>query len=210
MFNFNNDYYQVLGLDQGASDDEIKKAYRRLALECHPDHHPEDPDLEERFKQVTEAYSILGDADKRRVYDLRSRRAGGRGDFFDQSPEAMFWQFVQSEGFDLRKARCTGGFGQCRRGGYGAAAAGNGATYEVSLTPTEAALGAQKEIIVRTWGNKRTCSFRLPPGVESGTQFRLVIDRARGVSVFVRVKIVDQNGELMGEAQQFDTDTGRV
>jgi DnaJ-class molecular chaperone len=204
---FNNDYYQVLGLNQGASDEEIKRAYRRLALECHPDHHPADPDLEERFKRVTEAYSILGDADKRRAYDLRSRRAGNRDDFFDQSPEAMFWEFVQSEGFDVRKASCMGGIrGGCRRGGFAAAAAGNGSIYEVSLTPTEAALGAQKEIIVRTWGNTKTCAFRLPPGVQSGSQFRLLFDRARGLSVFVRVKIVDQNGELTPDVTQINTE----
>lgn len=194
------DYYQVLGLAQEASEDEIKKAFKRIALECHPDHHPADPDLEERFKRVTEAYSILGDADKRRAYDLRSKRGGGRGDFFDQSPEAMFWQFVQSEGFDVRKARCMSGMGRCGRNGYAAAAAGNGSVYEVSLTPTEAALGAQKEVVVRTWGHKKTCAFRVPPGVQPGSQFRLVLDRARGLSVFVRVTILDQNGELTSEA----------
>jgi molecular chaperone DnaJ len=193
-------YYQILGLSYEASDDEIKKAYRKLALECHPDHHPEDPDLEERFKLVTEAYSVLGDIDKRRAYDLRSGRAGYGDDGFDQSPEAMFWQFIQSEGFDVRKARCMSGMGRCGRGGgYGAAAAGVGSLYEVSLTPTEAALGAQKEIMVRTWGNKKKCTFRVPPGVQSGSQFKLVLDRANGISVFVRVKIVDQNGELAAE-----------
>lgn len=205
------DYYQVLGLDKEALDEDIKKAYRRLALECHPDHHPEDPDLEERFKRVTEAYSILGDADKRRVYDLRSKRAADRGDFFEHSPEEMFWHFVQSEGFDVRKARCMGGMGRgCRRGGYASAAAGNDSVYEVTLTPTEAALGAQKELIVRTWGVKKTCTFRVPPGMQSGSQFRLVLDRDRGVSVFVRVKIVDQNGELTAETTQLSTDGGHV
>jgi len=201
-----DDYYHVLGLSQGASDDEIKKAYRKLALECHPDHHPEDSELEERFKRVTEAYSILGDADKRRAYDLRSRRAGYHSGPFDQSPEAMFWQFVQSEGFDVRKARCMSGMGRCRRGSYAEAAAGDGSVYEVSLTSTEAALGAQKEIMVRTWGNKKKCTFRVPPGVQSGAQFRLVLDRVRGISVFVRVKIVDQNGELAADATQINTD----
>ena len=107
------DYYQVLGLGRTASDDEIKKAFKKIALECHPDHHPADPDLEERFKRVTEAYSVLGDVDKRRAYDLRSRRAGDLGGPSYQSPEEMFWEFVQSEGFDVRKARCMGGMGRC-------------------------------------------------------------------------------------------------
>ena len=71
-----HDYYQVLGLSLDVSDDEIRKAYRRIALECHPDHHPADPDSEERFKLVSEAYSILGDAGKRREYDLRYSTGG--------------------------------------------------------------------------------------------------------------------------------------
>jgi DnaJ-class molecular chaperone len=194
------DYYEVLGLVRTASDDEVKKAFKKIALECHPDHHPADPDLEERFKRVTEAYSVLGDADKRRAYDLRSTR-GGRGISFDQSPEEMFWDLVQSEGFDVRKARCMGGMGRgCRRGGYGAAAAGNNRVYDISLTPMEAKFGATKEIAVSAWGQKRTCSFKLPPGVESGNYFTLVVDRARNVSVTVRANIVDQNGELTADA----------
>ena len=195
------DYYQILGLDRTASDDEIKKAFKRIALECHPDHHPEDPDLEERFKRVTEAYSILGDADKRHAYDLRSRRAADRGAFFNQSPEEMFWEFVQSEGFDVRKARCMGGIGRCRRGDYAASAAGKSSFYEVSLTSTEAMLGAQKEIMVRIWGNRKKCTFRVPAGVQSGSQLRLVLDKARGISVLVRVNIMGQNGELLVRQQ---------
>ena len=87
----NHDYYHVLGLSLDVSDDEIRKAYRRIALECHPDHHPADPHSEERFKLVSEAYSVLGDAGKRREYDLRYRRAGDRGNVFVQTdPDALF------------------------------------------------------------------------------------------------------------------------
>jgi molecular chaperone DnaJ len=187
-------YYQVLGLSQGASDEDIKKAYKRLALECHPDHHPADPDLEERFKRVTEAYSILGDADKRREYDLLSRRGGNQGAAFDQSPEEMFLQFVQSEGFDVRKASCIGGIRGCRRSGSGRN--GNERVYDISLTPTEAALGAQKEVVVPTGGNRKTFAFNVPPGVEAGSQFRLILSRAKRISVLVRIQILDQDHEL--------------
>jgi DnaJ-class molecular chaperone len=193
------DYYEILGLDRTASDEEIKKAFKTIALECHPDHHPEDPDLEERFKRVTEAYSVLGDVDKRHAYDLRSRRAAEGGAY--QSPEEMFWEFVQSEGFDLRKARCVGGMGRCRRGDYAAAESGKASFYEVSLTPTEAALGAQKDIMVRIWGNRKKCTFRVPAGIQSGSQLRLVLDRVRGISVLVRVSIMDRNGELVSGAR---------
>jgi molecular chaperone DnaJ len=63
------DYYEVLGLKKGASDDEIKKAYRRIAKECHPDLHPDDKAAEVRFKEANEAYAILSDPDKKAKYD---------------------------------------------------------------------------------------------------------------------------------------------
>ena len=63
------DYYDVLGLQKGATEEEIKKAYRRLAKENHPDLHPGDKDAENRFKEINEAYEILNDPEKRSAYD---------------------------------------------------------------------------------------------------------------------------------------------
>jgi len=67
------DYYEVLGLAKGASDEEIKKAYRRLAVKYHPDKNPGDKAAEEKFKELGEAYGVLGDADKRAAYDQLAR-----------------------------------------------------------------------------------------------------------------------------------------
>jgi len=77
---FEKDYYATIGVGPEATADEIRRAYRRLALECHPDRNPGDPGAAERFKEVSEAYAVLIDAAKRREYD-RARRAGSPGDF---------------------------------------------------------------------------------------------------------------------------------
>ena len=73
------DYYEVLGVDRGVSEAELKKTYRKLALESHPDRNPDDPDAEARFKEVSEAYAVLSDAEKRQQYDRFGHAAGGPG-----------------------------------------------------------------------------------------------------------------------------------
>jgi molecular chaperone DnaJ len=73
------DYYEVLGVDRRASESDLKKAYRRLALECHPDRNPDDPEAEERFKELSEAYAVLSDSDKRARYDRFGHQGVGMG-----------------------------------------------------------------------------------------------------------------------------------
>src|SRR4030095_13903519 len=83
------DFYQVLGVARNATEDAIKKAYRRLAMKYHPDRNPDDKEAEEKFKEAKEAYEVLTDAQKRAAYDQHghagveaiNRGAGGRGGF---------------------------------------------------------------------------------------------------------------------------------
>ncbi|HHT89694.1 MAG: molecular chaperone DnaJ [Bacillota bacterium] len=135
------DYYDVLGVPRGASDDEIKKAYRKLARELHPDVNKE-PDAEERFKTINEAYSVLGDPERRAKYDQFGHSAfdnlgqGGFGDFGD---------FADFGGFGDLFSEIFGGFGgrQAHRPQRGA-----DLRYEMTVEFEEAAFGAEKEISI--------------------------------------------------------------
>src|SRR6202045_3304181 len=76
------DYYEVLGIGRNTSDVEIKRAYRKLAVKFHPDKNPEDPQAEEKFKELGEAYDVLMDADKRAAYDRFGHTAFAQGSTF--------------------------------------------------------------------------------------------------------------------------------
>ncbi len=91
------DYYEILGVRRDASQEEIKKAYRRLALKYHPDRNQQNKEAEEKFKEIVEAYSVLSDPEKRRLYDLYGEeglRAGARSDFFEVNFDDLFSSFA--------------------------------------------------------------------------------------------------------------------
>ena len=75
------DYYEVLGVDKNATDEDIKKAYRKMAKECHPDLHPNDKQAEERFKELNEANEVLSDPEKRARYDRFGHDGPNMGGF---------------------------------------------------------------------------------------------------------------------------------
>ena len=144
------DYYEVLGLQKGASDDDIKKAYRRVAKECHPDLHPDDKQAEARFKEANEAYAILSDPDKKAKYDqfgfagvdpnFGADGAGFTGDFGDLGD--IFGDIFGGFGF--------GGFGGSSSRTASRSGPQRGESLRVRLTISfeEAAFGCQKEINV--------------------------------------------------------------
>src|SRR5213083_3241918 len=144
------DYYEVLGIGRNASDEEVKRAYRKLAVKFHPDKNPDDPHAEEKFKELGEAYDVLMDPEKRAAYDRFGHAAfapggiGFGGGFHDP--------------FDIFREVFGGGFG----GGifetfFGGGAAtdregrqrGSDLRYDMQIVLEEAASGVEKEIEVR-------------------------------------------------------------
>ena len=92
------DYYHVLDLDESASAESVKHAYRRLALACHPDHNPSDPSAEERFKSLQSAYEVLVDPTRRAAYDRSRHSPFGRGSLFDTAATVGAREFTASRG----------------------------------------------------------------------------------------------------------------
>ena len=137
------DYYKVLDVPREASEADIKKAYRRLAMKLHPDRNPDDKAAEEQFKEVKEAYEVLTDASKRAVYDQHGhegldpqRGAGGAG-------------FSGGEGFGDIFGDVFGDiFGGGRRGGRSQVFRGADLRYELELDLSQAVFGASVEIDV--------------------------------------------------------------
>ena len=152
------DFYELLGVSRGASDDEIKKAYRRLARQLHPDVNPGDTQAEERFKEITTAYEVLSDPERRRRYDMygpdavRGAGAGGgaAGDPFG---------FAGGGIGDIFEAFFNGGFGGGGGGGRGRGGPLRGNDLEVvmQLQFEDAVFGAQREVTLRVPVSCSTC-----------------------------------------------------
>lgn len=152
--NVKRDYYEVLGVQRAASDQEIKSAYRKLALQFHPDRNPNNPDAEEKFKEASEAYAVLADAEKRGMYD-RFGHAGvggaGAGAGFDAT---VFQDFSDIFGEFF-------GFGDLFGGGRGGrrtrAQRGADLREDINLEFEEAVFGAEKQITYRKQENCDVC-----------------------------------------------------
>lgn len=143
------DYYEVLGVSRNASDEEIKKAYRKLAMKHHPDRNANDKDAEEKFKEVQQAYAILSDKQKKAAYDQYGHAGvdpsmgggsgfGGFGDVFEDIFENIF----------------SGGRSQTRSRGH----RGSDLQYNIQLTLEEAAVGKQVEITVPRHATCKECN----------------------------------------------------
>ena len=170
------DYYELLGVAKGASEEEMKKAYRKKAVQYHPDKNPGNKEAEEMFKKVSEAYEVLKDPEKRAAYDRYGHaafqqggggpRGGGAGGFHDPFDifREVFGQRGGGGGGGIFDEFFGGGGGGNGEGGAGR---GSDLRYDLEITLEEAARGVEKEISVRRLGECKHCSGS---GAEPGSK----------------------------------------
>ena len=143
------DYYEVLGVSRSASNDEIKKAYRKKALELHPDRNPGDKHCEEKFKEATEAYSVLSDPGQRQRYDQFGHAAFDRASHTNWGGFEGFGDFSGFEDiFGDLFSSFFGGFAGAGGGGRSRGRSGRDLRYDLEVSFEEAVLGTEKEITI--------------------------------------------------------------
>jgi molecular chaperone DnaJ len=155
------DYYEVLGVSKSASQDEIKKAYRKVAMQYHPDRNPGDKSSEEKFKEAAEAYEILNDSDKKAQYDRFGHNAfgpgrGGQGGGAGMNMDDIFSQFGDIFGDDAFGSFFGGG-GRRSSGGRSNGTRGSNLRVKLKMNYEEIAKGANKTIKVKKYVKCNTC-----------------------------------------------------
>jgi molecular chaperone DnaJ len=197
------DYYATLGVDKSASDSDIKKAYRKLALKYHPDNNQGNKQAEDRFKEVSSAYDVLSDSKKRPEYD-RIREMVNAGGFAAGGPGGPGGQRVRFENFggdsfsgSIFEDLLGGIFSQSAGGGFRGAGGMRGRDLEASVTlPFEAAFeGSTMELqVTDPMTGSRNIKVRIPPGVKDGARIKLAGKGAAGQAgqsgdLFVNVRV---------------------
>src|SRR3990167_9110017 len=175
------DYYKTLGLEKNASKDDIKKAFRKMAHEHHPDKNEGNTSSEQKFKEASEAYSVLSDDNKRAQYD-RFGSAGPGGTGFNSGQGGFgaqgfggfdFSQFQQGGGFHFNQGGVGFDLGEFFGGGSGGRGRrprkGANITVDMEVSFKDSIFGVEKEISV----NNSKFSIKIPPGIESGQGLRV-------------------------------------
>src|SRR6266571_1401295 len=167
------DYYATLGVNKGSTEKEIKQAFRKLARKHHPDVNPGDKAAESKFKELNEAYEVLGDPAKRKKYDElganwrayeQAERAGGPNPFAGQ------WNVnMGGGGFGEREATARGGSTR----GRSRARAGRDLEHEIELSLEDAYHGSTRRLSLKHDGHARTVDVRIPPGGGDGSRVRI-------------------------------------
>ncbi|MFH1092387.1 MAG: DnaJ C-terminal domain-containing protein [Pseudomonadota bacterium] len=201
------DYYKCLGVSQSAGPEEIKKAYRRMAIKHHPDRNAGDKKSEEKFKEISEAYAVLSDPEKRRQYDAFGH-AGFRqqysqedifrnfdmGDMFREFGLGGADSFAHIFGGRGRSKKRRGGrssfaqpgfeniFSDFGRGGRAMKKKGEDITYDLPVSLTEAVFGAERVVAFNTAEGVSKLSVKVPPSLDMGKKLRLAGKGQPGVN----------------------------
>lgn len=191
MQTMNTDYYSILGVSRGASAEEIQKAYRKLARQYHPDLNPDDKAAQDKFKEIQHAHDVLGDPEKRKMYDQfgpEFERMGGGHPGGGPGPGGFSFEDIFGGaggggpggfqfGGDLGDlfGQFAGGRGAGGRGGGRRAAPQKGSDLSAELTVpfNTAVMGGEASISVQRAGQRENLQVKIPAGVESGKKIRL-------------------------------------
>jgi curved DNA-binding protein len=213
----NRDYYKILGVSKTASPEQIKKAYRKLAVQYHPDHNKGDKASEAKFKEISEAYAVLSDAEKRKQYDMFGAEGFGRR--FSQEDifrDFDFGSIFREFGFGGGRGQSMfshmfGGMGGSQFRGRGSPfdfsyddlhtrtrpVKGQDLVYELSLTLEDLVATTKKVISYQVNGRQETVSVTVPAGIPAGKKLRL---KGKGQQsphggpngdLYIQVKILD-------------------
>src|SRR5947208_678845 len=201
-------YYEVLGVKRDASDDEIKKAYRKLARQYHPDRNPGDKQAEARFKEVQMAYDVLSDKKKRTQYDQFGTAGleGGFAGFGGGRAGPGGFHFEGPGGADIEVVIHIQPHPYFRR-------EGNNIILEVPLSLPEAVLGTKVEVPTID-GTRLT--VKVPPGTSSGSRLRLREKGIKGGDQYIEIKVVvpapkdDRSRELIEEFARLNPQNPRA
>ena len=207
------DYYQILGVAKSASKEEIKKAYRKLALQYHPDRNKGDKAAEDRFKEISEAYAVLSDSEKKKQYDMFGadcfQQRFTQDDIFrDVDFGSIFREFGFGGGGGRGGPHIfsqifggAGGRPQYGRGGpFGGqpqGVKGQDLIYELSVTLEEIVTTTQKVIAYQVDGRQERISTKIPAGISSGKKLRLAGKGNPGAyggpngDLYVQIKVLD-------------------
>lgn len=201
------DYYKILGVERNASEDDIRKAYRKLAMQYHPDRNPNDKQAEERFKEINEAYQVLNDPEKRKLYDRLGsdysnwQRRGAPGDFNWDQYGGGFPGGVHVEYGDIDDLfGGAGGFSDFFRTIFGRGAEGAGTStrtrsrqqpqgyqQELEITLDEAYKGTTR--VLQSDGKQK--QVRIPAGVRTGSKVRVAGAGPNGLDLYLIVDVKD-------------------
>jgi len=184
------DYYHLLGVDRGASEKEIKQAYRRLARKYHPDVNPGSKDAEHKFKEISAAYEVLSDREKRAQYDQfghlgdawrRAHRPGTPGAPFEEVRQTVDFGGGERPGFGDLFEMFLGGPG--RVDSHTAhRAKGADLSHEVEITLEEAASGTHRSVVIAPPdGKHKRLDVKIPPGVRDGSKVRVAGEGGPGM-----------------------------